>query len=102
MAGFALYKFIPRKVTKPVIIEIEQLPEDHKGFGYIRGNSVVLNEHGTPYLYKTYAEAKRRMKRVRDVDRIIFQQWDLDSQTVLMAEVKHGQHKRQESKSKAK
>lgn len=77
------------KETSP-IIEIEKLPNDHKGFGYIRGKSLVLNEHGIPYLYKTYNMAKSRMKRVRGVDRIVFQQWDIDTQTVLVAEVKRG------------
>lgn len=97
---YYFYKNRPVKLKTP-IIEIEKLPEDDKGFGYIRGKSIVLNEHGIPYLYKTYHEAKRRMARVRDVDRIIFQQWDMDTQTVFVAEVKHGSNQRQESEQTA-
>ena len=90
----AIYYFYKNRTKKeshePVVIEIEGLGKDHKGFGYIRGKSLVLNEKGHPYLYKTYSEAKRRMKRVRDVDRIVFQQWDMETQQVLVAEVKSG------------
>jgi len=35
----------------PPIIEIEKLPKGiHKGFGYVKGKSLVLNEQGIPYL----------------------------------------------------
>lgn len=88
-AGFYFYKNRFSKSQNPVI-EIEKMPEESKGFGYISGNSLILNEYGVPYLYKTYDEAKRRMNRVKGVDRIIFQQWDINTKTVLVAEVKHG------------
>ena len=90
-AIYFFYKKTPKKekYVEP-IIEIEKLPNDHKGFGYISGKALILNEHGIPYLYKTYNEAKRRMKNVNGVERIVHQAWDMETQTVLVSEVRHG------------
>lgn len=91
LTGAVIYFRKNSKVKeKPPIVIIEKLPENNKGFGYVKGNSVVLNEHRIPYLFKTYNEASRRMRKVQGVDRIVFQHWDIEKQTVLIAEVKHG------------
>ena len=98
MAGVYIF-FINMKDTKPKqpTVIIESLPDLTKGFGFIKGKSLVLNEKGQPYIYSTYKEAKRKMHKVEGVDRIVFQQWDAATQEVLVAEVKSGPDKRQES-----
>jgi hypothetical protein len=101
IAGVCYYfyknKSKKEKYIEPVI-EIEKLPNDRKGFGYLSNKALILNEHGVPYLYKTYNEAKRRMKNVRSAERIVHQVWDMETQTVMVSEVRHGTNQRQTSK----
>lgn len=95
---FFLYKNKEKKekYVEP-IIEIEKLPNDHKGFGYLDGKSLILNEHGIPYLYKTYNQALKRMKRIKGAKKIVHQVWDMETQTVMVSEVRHGANQRQTS-----
>jgi hypothetical protein len=88
--GFYLYKNREKKAAPPIVI-VENLPKDMcKGFGYVKDQCVVLNEERVPYLYETYGEAKKNMKKMEGVDGIVYQRWDLDTQTVFIGEVHHG------------
>ena len=67
--GFYFYKNRKKKPSGPVVI-VESLPEGlSKGFGYVKGKSVVLNENKVPYLYKTFLEAQRNVGKVKGVIR---------------------------------
>jgi hypothetical protein len=86
--GFYIYKNMPKPDPAAQVV-IERLPENlTKGFGYIKGKSLVLNAEGVPYLYKTYGEAKNKMERVEGVSGIVYQQWDMDTQQVFIGEVR--------------
>lgn len=86
---FFIYKNMDKKEA-PVVV-IESLPKGiSKGFGYVKGKSVILNEKQIPYLYKTYEEALKNMHKVEGADKIIYQDWDMATQTVFVGEVRHG------------
>jgi len=91
-AGVLLFFIKNRKPKKlPTTVEVESLPDNiTEGFGYTKGKSVVLNEQGVPYLYKTIREAQNNMRKVKGIDKIIYQKWDLETQTLVVREVKHG------------
>ena len=79
----------PKKI--PSVVMVENLPKDiSEGFGYVKGKSVVLNEHGIPYLYKTYREAENNMQKVKGVNKIIHQKWDLTTQTLVVRDIING------------
>lgn len=95
---FFLYKNRqPKEEEREAIIEVEMLPKDRKGFGYLDGKSLILNERGMPYLYRTYNEAQKRMKRIKGAKKIVHQVWDEENQTVMISEVRHGANQRQAS-----
>jgi len=78
------------KKSAPIVM-VENLPKDiSEGFGYVKGKSVVLNEHGIPYLYKTYREAENNIQKVKGVSKIIHQKWDLTTQTLVVRDIING------------
>lgn len=91
LAGVGFYFYKNRKKPISPVVIVESLPIGiSKGFGYVRGKSVILNEDKIPYLYKTFHEAQKNMRKVKGADKIIYQRWDLDTQTVFVGEVHHG------------
>ena len=91
---FLFIKSKKPKKSAPVVV-VENLPKDiSEGFGYIKGKSVVLNEQGIPYLYKTYREAENIIQQVKGVNKIIHQKWDLATQTLVVRDIINGPIKR--------
>ena len=95
-AGIAYYIFKNKKPKEaPPVVVIENLPEGiSEGFGYVKGKSVILNEYGIPYLYKTFREAQNNMRKVKGVDKIIHQKWELATQTLVVRDIINGTNKR--------
>ena len=93
-----IFFFVKNKKPKkaPAVVLVENLPKDiSEGFGYVKGKSVVLNEHGIPYLYKTYREAENNIQKVKGVNKIIHQKWDLATQTLVVRDIINGTIERQ-------
>ncbi len=92
VAGVVFF-FVKNKKPKktPSIVMVENLPKDiSEGFGYVKGTSVILNEQGIPYLYKTYREAENNIQKVKGVNKIIHQKWDLMTQTLVVRDIING------------
>jgi hypothetical protein len=92
-AVFMLY----RKGKKTVVdhVEIENLPNNlNTGFGYLKGNTVLLNEDGVPYLYETYPEALSNMPNIKGASKVVYQKWDMSTKMVFIGDIQNGPNKR--------
>jgi len=86
-----------RKNKKIVVdsVEIEKIPNGlNKGFGYLKGNNIMLTETGIPYLYETYPEALNNMHTIKGASKVVYQEWDINTKMVFIGDIQNGPNKR--------
>lgn len=90
-----LYLYRKNKKIVTNRVEIEKLPNGlNKGFGYLKGNNVMLTKAGIPYLYETYPEALNDMSNVKGASKVVYQKWDMSTKMVFIGDIQNGPNKR--------